>query len=78
MATPDDLAALEDCQFGALGTLSRWNALDRGLGIALDGADEHAHALGVTPVSSGTTYDQETLYYGFFRKWRALMGEAAE
>ena len=78
MATPDDLAALEDCQFGARGTLSRWNALDRGLGIALDGADEHARALGVTPVSSGTTYDQETLYYGFFRKWRALMGEAAE
>ena len=78
MATPDDLAALEDCQLGARGTLSRWNALDRGLDISLNGADKHARALGVTPVSSGTTYDQETLYYGFFRKWRALMGEAAE
>ena len=77
MATPDDLAALEDCQSGARGTLSRWSGLDRGLGIALDGPDEAARGIGANPVSSGTTYDHETLYYGFFRKWRSLMGEAA-
>jgi benzoate/toluate 1,2-dioxygenase alpha subunit len=77
MATPDDLAALEDCQFGAAGTLSRWSNLDRGLGIALDGPDDAAKGIGANPISSGTTYDQETLYYGFFRKWRSLMGEIA-
>jgi benzoate/toluate 1,2-dioxygenase alpha subunit len=77
MATPDDLAALEDCQFGAQGTLARWSGLDRGIGIALDGADDAARGIGANPVSSGTTYDQETLYYGFFRKWRSLMADAA-
>jgi len=76
MATPDDLAALEDCQSGARGTLSRWSGLERGLGIAFDGPDEAARGIGANPVSSGTTYDHETLYYGFFRKWRALMGDA--
>lgn len=77
MATPDDLAALEDCQYGAAGTLSRWSDLDRGLGIAMEGPDEAARGIGANPVSSGTTYDHETLYYGFFRKWRSLMGDAA-
>lgn len=77
MATPDDLAALEDCQIGARGTLARWNGLDRGYGIALDGADAAAESIGAHPVSSGTTYDHETLYYGFFRRWRDLMGDAA-
>ncbi len=76
MATPDDLAALEDCQYGAAGTLSRWSGLDRGIGIALDGPDDAARGIGANPVSSGTTYDHETLYYGFFRKWRDLMGGA--
>ena len=77
MATPDDLAALEDCQFGAEGRLARWSGLERGLGIAHDGPDEAARGIGANPVSSGTTYDHETLYYGFFRRWRALMDDAA-
>ena len=74
MATPDDLAAWEDWQLGAAGTLSRWSGLDRGLGIACKGPDDAASCIGADPVTSGTTYDQETLYYGFFRKWRDLMG----
>ena len=76
MATPDDLSALEDCQYGYEGTLAKWNGLERGFGIALDGPDDAARGIGANPVSSGTTYDHETLYYGFFRKWRSLMGDA--
>ncbi len=75
MATPDDLAALEDCQYGAKGALARWTGLERGLGTVIEGADYAAAGLGVNPVSSGRLYDYETLYYGFFRKWRALMTE---
>ena len=77
MATPDDLAALEDCQHGANGALTRWNGLDRGLGMVSKGPDEAAQDIGVNPLTSGTTYDHETLYYGFFRKWRDLMGGEA-
>jgi benzoate/toluate 1,2-dioxygenase alpha subunit len=73
MATPDDLAALEDCQFGAAGTSARWSGLERGLDFAVRGADAPARGIDANPVSSGTRYDHETLYYGFFRRWQQLM-----
>ena len=36
-------------------------------------ADEAAAALGIAPVSSNSSWDHETLYYGQYRRWRDLM-----
>ena len=80
LATPDDIAALQDCQQGAAGTAARWTAMERGLGLLTAGADADAARLGAEPASSAPSFDHETLYYGFFRRWSALMaagGEAA-
>ncbi len=73
LATPDDLAALEDSQLGAAGRASRWTNLDRGLATLVSGADQAAAAIGADPVSSAASFDHETLYYGFFRRWASLM-----
>ena len=73
LATPDDLAALEDSQLGAAGRASRWTNLDRGLATLVSGADQAAAAIGAEPVSSAASFDHETLYYGFFRRWASLM-----
>ena len=73
LATPDDVAALEDCQYGAAGTAARWTDMERGRATMLAGPDEAARALGAAPLSSSASFDHETLYYGFFRKWSALM-----
>jgi benzoate/toluate 1,2-dioxygenase alpha subunit len=73
LATPDDLAALEDCQFGAAGRAARWNEVERGLGEATVGPDAAAAALGVQPVTSTDDWSHETLYHGFYRRWAELM-----
>jgi benzoate/toluate 1,2-dioxygenase subunit alpha len=78
MATPDDLAALKDCQAGAHGEVSRWTEITRGLANVRHGADEHAAALGAEPVTSNSDWDAETLYYSFYRRWRECMTESKE
>ncbi|MDP6876468.1 MAG: RHO alpha subunit C-terminal catalytic domain-containing protein, partial [Alphaproteobacteria bacterium] len=73
MATPDDLAALEDCQIGSHGRQARWNNMDRGLSQVTQGPDEDAKALGAEVAASAPRWDHETLYHGYFRQWRAMM-----
>lgn len=73
MATPDDMAALEDVQRGSSGRLNRWNEMDRGRSLMIDGADADARNLGSQPISSNPNWDSETLFHGFYRKWAALM-----
>ena len=73
MATPDDLAALEDCQIGAGGTKARWSHMERGMTMMTHGPDELARAIGADVVSSAESWDHETLYHGYFRRWAALM-----
>ena len=69
MATPDDLAALEDVQRGAGAELVKWNEFDRGRGSMVSGADETIAALGANPISSNPDWSNETLYYGFYKTW---------
>ena len=77
MATPDDLAALEDIQFGARATGARWTDMERGITERLAGADKFAADLGATPATSAASWDHETLYHGFFRRWAAMMDGGA-
>ena len=73
MATPDDLAALEDCQIGAHAPQAHLNDLERGLETVTQGPDQDAKALAAEVVSSANQWDHETLYHGYFRQWAALM-----
>jgi benzoate/toluate 1,2-dioxygenase subunit alpha len=73
MATPDDMAALEDVQRGSNGRLAPWNEMDRGRSKAIAGADAATGSLGANPVSSNPDWDSETLFHGFYREWARVM-----
>ena len=73
MATSDDMAALEDTQAGSWGRAARWNDFGRGMATMIDGPDDDAKALGFNPVSSSTSWENETLFFGFYRCWRDMM-----
>lgn len=74
MATSDDMAALEDVQRGSAATEARWTTIDRGLSVMTEGADEGAKSLGAEPASSSGNWENETLYYGFYRRWAKEIG----
>jgi benzoate/toluate 1,2-dioxygenase subunit alpha len=78
MATPDDLAALEDCEIGSRGEKARWTEITRGLASMKQGPDEAAAEIGVNPVTSNNNWDLETLYYGYYLKWLELMSAEEE
>jgi benzoate/toluate 1,2-dioxygenase alpha subunit len=73
MATSDDMAALEDTQAGSWARAVRWNDFGRGMATMIEGPDEDAKALGFNPVSSSSSWENETLYFGFYRRWRDMM-----
>ena len=37
------------------------------------GADEDAKALGFYPISSSENWENETHYFGFYRRWRDMI-----
>ena len=74
MATPDDLAALEDVQRGVNGRMARWNDMDRGAARTVSGSDRDIAMLGARAVSSSPDWDSETAYHGFYRHWAARLG----
>ena len=73
MATSDDIAALEDTHEGSFARMDRWNEFNRGLATMIEGPDEIARAIGFDPASSNNNWEHETLYHGFYRRWRDLM-----
>ena len=73
MATSDDVVALEATQEGSHGRFARWGEFHRGFDTMIQGADAPAKDGGIAPITSNTTWDQETLYHGFYREWRRLM-----
>jgi benzoate/toluate 1,2-dioxygenase alpha subunit len=74
MATSDDMAALEDVQRGSAAAEARWTTIDRGLSIMQQGPDAEAKHLGAEPLTSNNNWENETLYYGFYRRWAEEMG----
>ncbi|MWD25944.1 Rieske 2Fe-2S domain-containing protein [Aquicoccus sp. SCR17] len=76
MATPDDMAALEDVQRGSMATNMPYSHVDRGRSVMVEGPDETAKELGLNPVSSNPNWENETLYYGFYRRWNEDLGGA--
>jgi benzoate/toluate 1,2-dioxygenase alpha subunit len=73
MATSDDVMALEATQQGSQARSAQWTEFHRGLESMTVGPDAAADAGSFVPATSNTTWDQETLYHGFYRTWRDLM-----
>ncbi|MBK17665.1 MAG: benzoate 1,2-dioxygenase large subunit [Rhodospirillaceae bacterium] len=73
MATSDDMAALEDTMVGSMATQTKWSDFNRGMNKMIIGADEGAKAVGFEPVSSSESWENETLFFGFYRRWRDMM-----
>jgi benzoate/toluate 1,2-dioxygenase alpha subunit len=74
MATSDDIAALEDTFIGGQGRLSRWNDYSRGMAGVMPGSQyEPLQAIDCNAVSVSPSWDHETLYHGYYRRWLKLM-----
>jgi benzoate/toluate 1,2-dioxygenase alpha subunit len=74
MATPDDMAALEDVQRGAHGLAAPWNRIERGNHLMVRAPDAAAAGIGADIASSNPEWENETLYYGFYRRWAEAVG----
>ena len=70
MATSDDVVALEATHQGSHARVVKWGEFHRGLGSIIEGSDDVAEEGGFKPATSNTSWDHETLYYSFYRRWR--------
>ena len=70
MATSDDVVALEATHEGSRARVARWGEFHRGIESMVRGPDDAAEEGGFVPETSNSSWDHETLYYGFYRKWR--------
>jgi benzoate/toluate 1,2-dioxygenase alpha subunit len=75
MATPDDLREFEASQAGfAAATTTGPQDYARGAGRARPGADAPAVELGIEPMQSSPSFQDETHLPGIFRQWLRLLG----
>ena len=78
MATSDDIVSLDTSHAGMRARAARWTELHRGMGLMVKGPDEAARTLGIEPAISGTAWDQDAPYIGFFRHWRDVLIAAGD
>jgi benzoate/toluate 1,2-dioxygenase alpha subunit len=76
MATPDDLEEFRSCQKTYLADAAPWNDLSRGAVHQIDGPDEDATRLGITPIASGVRTEDEGLYPIQHGYWLQAMRDA--
>ena len=73
LAVPDDVRAMEGAQTGSEALEDGWNDLALGHKTLVDGADEAAQELGVTPLNSNPGREVETPFFAFWREWAARL-----
>lgn len=73
LAVPDDVRAMEGAQTGSEALDDGWNDLALGHKTLVDGADEAAMELGVTPLNSNPGREVETPFFAFWREWAARL-----
>jgi len=73
MATPDDLAEFEAVQQGMGPGAGAHSDMSRGARNQVQGANQHASDLGISPVSSGEACADEGILIGQYRNWVRLM-----
>jgi benzoate/toluate 1,2-dioxygenase alpha subunit len=78
MATPDDVAVTEAAQRASHALDSRWTIMGRGIDFKIDGPDQAARELGMTPQVSSTSWDHEIAMQGVYRRWLQMMERGEE
>ncbi len=73
LAVPDDVRAMEGAQIGSEALEDGWNDLALGHKTLVDGADDAAKELGVTPLNSNPGREVETPFFAFWREWAARL-----
>lgn len=77
LATPDDSVSFEDCQAGYQSRLIDWQqGYMRGLGLLVQGGNEHSEELGVAPrtsVCGPFDVQDETIFHSLYREWLRLL-----
>jgi len=77
MATPDDTEEFRATQRGYAGAAhARWNDLTRGATQWIEGPDEDAKKLGITPILSGARTEDEGLFVVQHSQWGERMRDA--
>ncbi|PPU38720.1 Rieske 2Fe-2S domain-containing protein [Xanthomonas arboricola] len=76
MGTADDLEEFRACQAGYAATAALWNDLSRGAPLWIDGPDENARRMGLTPLLSGERSEDEGLFVRQHEYWAHTMREA--
>ena len=69
MATPDDLAAFNASQVGFNGRLVEWSDISRGAANLINGPDEHAKKIGLSPQTSGANMEDEGIFLNQHKHW---------
>ena len=78
MGTADDLEEFRACQAGYAGSTVRWNDLSRGAPLWIEGPDENARKMGMTPLLSGERSEDEGLFVCQHAYWAKQMREAVQ
>ena len=73
MATPDDVAAFNASQRGFRATHVEWSDVSRGAQNIIQGGDERAGELGVSPRFTGTQLQDEAIYLNQHHYWQNLL-----
>lgn len=76
MGTADDLEEFRACQSGYAGTAALWNDMSRGAPLWIDGPDDNAKRMGITPLLSGERSEDEGLFVRQHEYWAKVMREA--
>ncbi len=78
MGTADDLEEFRACQAGYAGTTALWNDLSRGAPLWIDGPDDNARKMGLTPRLSGERSEDEGLFVCQHEYWVEVMRDAVK
>jgi benzoate/toluate 1,2-dioxygenase alpha subunit len=73
LAVPDDVAAMEGAHEGSFATGVGWVEFARGRECTIEGGDDAATEMGISPATSSSQGDAETCFHGFYRRWLELM-----
>ena len=78
MGTADDLEEFRACQAGYAGSAVRWNDMSRGAPLWIEGPDENAKKMGMSPLLSGERSEDEGLFVCQHDYWAKTMRQAVQ
>ncbi|KNY15206.1 benzene 1,2-dioxygenase [Shinella sp. SUS2] len=76
MGTADDLEEFRACQASYAGITALWNDMSRGAPLWIDGPDDNAKRMGITPLLSGERSEDEGLFVRQHEYWARVMRKA--